>query len=231
MKRIAVLLAALFVLPACTVGHIERDIGLDRDLDGSDLLYIARLRSERKADPHKAAEIEIRVAHLKVSNKQGDRSRYRWIFPFFAERKTLVVSGPTVAISTAYEAPAIFPGITFFLGLRHNAGTCFNTSTGVARVKASVFEVNPLVRFARSKEKHVTRGWEVTLGKGLLGVGSSVYGPYVQLLWFLKLGEGGYYSHQNLTETRIRPIKPAEPETGGLARELTGSVLQFLLFH
>lgn len=212
----------------CTLGRMERDIRLGGNLSRRDLAFVREMASDAD-DSVEPSDIEITVGGRFVENEKGDRSRYVWFFPLHASRKTVVVSDGLAGASRASETPAIFPGMSIVLGLRQESGATFKTEDGTLLDKASFLEVNPIVRFAYSRERGVMRGWDFAIGKGLLGVGNSPYGPCVQLLWFIKLGEGGDHSYQNVVRTVIRPAPPAEPETDAIARDVTGAVLHFLL--
>ena len=214
--------ACLLILPGCAVGLMERNIPVDRDLLAEDLVFVRDIKADGAGGRFKEAELEIRLGGLSVTNADGDRGRYLWVFPVFARRKTVVVQGPLVAVSTASEVPAVFPGLSLFLGLRHESAASFDSANGTMQIKASFVEINPIARVAVSRRKRVLRGWEVTLAKGLFGVGSSAYGPYMQLFWVWRFGEGGDYSHQNQVRTIIRAVKPAEPKSGN-STDATGA--------
>lgn len=217
-----IVLCCLPFLSGCAVGLMERDIAMDRDLDAEDLAFIRDIKADSTAKQFKEAELEINIGGRTVTNAGGDRGRYIWVFPVFARRKTVVVDGPMAAVSMANEVPAVFPGLSLFLGLRHEAAASFSSADGTLLTRVSFVELNPLARVAVSKKKHALRGWEFTLAKGLFGVGSSSYGPYMQFFWFLKFGEGANYSQQNQVKTTIRAIVPAEPKSGG-STDATGA--------
>lgn len=216
-------LMGALVLPGCAVGLMERDIALDRDLDAEDLAFIRDIKADSAAKQFKEAELEIRIGGRTVTNAGGDRGRHLWVFPVFARRKTVVVDGSMVAASAANEVPAVFPGLSLFFGLRHEAAASFSSADGTVLTRASFVEFNPLARVAVSKKNHTLRGWEFTLVKGLFGVGSSAYGPYIQFFWFLKFGEGADYSHQNQVKTTIRAIEPAAEPAQPKSRGSTGA--------
>ncbi len=210
------------LLPGCAVGLMERDLALNRDLRAEDLAFIHDIKTDAAAKKSKDADIEIQLGGRHINNADGDRSRFLWVFPVFARRKTVVVSGPVAAGSTASEVPAIFPALSLYLGLRHESGASFDSADGTRLATVSFVELNPLARVAVSRDKRVVSGWEFVVGKGLLGVGSSAHGPYMQLLWFFRLSESGEKGQQNQIKTIIRVVEPDETDSDD-ATDATGA--------
>ena len=222
----AVLLLVLFAasgLPGCAVGLMEHDIPMDRDLRQEDLAFIREIKADAAGRKLRDAEIDVHIAGRKLTNSDGDRGRYVWVFPVFARRKTIVVSGSAAAVTAANEVPALFPGLSHYVGLRTETGARFSETDGISQARVTLVEINPLLGIAVSRKRQALRGWQFTLAKGLLGVGSSAYGPHMQLLWFFRFGESGDYSKQNEVKTIIRPLATKGEQPSGASTDATGA--------